>query len=173
MRRALGGGQSYITLLTVLEQSRVIEVVDDRTAEAAAQLWQALTPEQKEAVEAVAVDMWEPFIRTIEKEVPDDDIVHDSFISANTWARRSKVARAWVAKELFSQFRNYQEEGWKRRFFKRWFGWVSRSQLKPVVEVAHMLKRHLENLLTYLKHHITNAVRNGRRTCGARWNCWH
>jgi hypothetical protein len=26
-------------------------------------LWQALTPEQKQAVEAVAVDMWEPFIR--------------------------------------------------------------------------------------------------------------
>jgi hypothetical protein len=34
---------------------------------------------------------------------------------------------------------------------------VSRSQLKPVVEVAQMLKRHLDNLLTYLKHHITNA----------------
>ena len=62
-----------------MEQSRVIEVVDDRTAEAVAQLWQALTPEQKEAVEAVAVDMWEPFIRTIEKEVPDADIVHDKF----------------------------------------------------------------------------------------------
>ena len=58
MRRALGRRQSYITLLTVLEQSRVIEVVDDRTAEAA-QLWQALTPKQKEAVEAVAVDMRE------------------------------------------------------------------------------------------------------------------
>jgi transposase len=34
---------------------------------------------------------------------------------------------------------------------------VSRSRLKPVVEVAQMLKRHLDNLLTYLKHHITNA----------------
>jgi transposase len=38
---------------------------------------------------------------------------------------------------------------------------VSRSRLKPVVEVAQMLKRHLENLLTYLKHHITNAVPEG------------
>ena len=27
-----------------------------------------------------------------------------------------------------------------------------------MVEVAQMLKRHLDNLLTYLKHHITNAV---------------
>lgn len=27
--------------------------------------------------------------------------------------------------------------------------------------MARMLKRHLENLLTYLKHHITNAVTEG------------
>jgi transposase len=67
----------------------------------------------------------------------------------------------WAAKEVFSKFWNYQEEGWARRFFKDWFGWVSRSQLKPVVEVAQMLKRHLDNLLTYLKHHITNAVTEG------------
>jgi transposase len=30
-----------------------------------------------------------------------------------------------------------------------------------VVEVAQMLKRHLDNLLTYLKHHVTNAVTEG------------
>jgi transposase len=30
-----------------------------------------------------------------------------------------------------------------------------------MVEVARMLKPHLENLLTYLKHHITNAVTEG------------
>ncbi len=72
-----------------------------------------------------------------------------------------KVGRAWAAKELFSKFWNYQEEGWARRFFKDWFGWVSRSQLKPLVEVAQMLKRHLDNLLTYLKHPITNAVTEG------------
>jgi transposase len=72
-----------------------------------------------------------------------------------------KVARAWAAKELFSKFWNYQEEGWARRFFKDWFGWVSSSRLKPMVEVAQMLKRHLDNLLTYLDHHITNAVTEG------------
>jgi transposase len=72
-----------------------------------------------------------------------------------------KVARAWAAKELFAKFWEYQEEGWARRFFKDWFGWVSRSRLKPVVEVAQMLKRHLGNLLTYLKHHTTNAVTEG------------
>jgi transposase len=203
-------GQSYITLLTDLDQSRVLDVVEERTAEAADQLWETLNPEQKQAVEAVAVDMWEPFIQTIQKQVPDADIVHDKFHvskylgEAVDKVRRQehkelmaqgdetlkgtrqlwlynpqnfspdqadefstlkdlqlKVARAWAAKELFSKFWEYQETGWARRFFKNWFGWVSRSRLKPVVEVAQMLKRHLDNLLTYLKHHITNAVTEG------------
>ena len=203
-------GQSYITLLTDLEESRVLDVVADRTTEAASQLWATLSPEQKETVEAVAVDMWEPFIQTIQQQVPDADIVHDRFHvskylgEAVDKVRRQehkelmaqgdatlkgtrqlwlynpenfsptqvqefsalkdlhlKVARAWAAKELFSKFWEYEHEGWARRFFKDWFGWVSRSKLKPVVEVAQMLKRHLEHLLTYLKHHITNAVTEG------------
>jgi transposase len=203
-------GQSYITLLTDLEHSRVLDVVQERTTEAADQLWETLSPEQKQTVEAVAVDMWEPFIRTIEKELPDADIVHDRFHvskylgEAVDKVRRAehkqllaqgdetlkgtrqlwlynpqnlspeqteefsalkdlhlKVARAWAAKELFTKFWEYQQEGWARRFFKDWFGWVSRSRLKPVIEVARMLKRHLENLLTYIRHRITNAVTEG------------
>jgi transposase len=203
-------GQSYVTLLTDLDQSRVLDVVAERTTEAADQLWETLSPEQKQDVEAVAVDMWEPFIQTIQKQVPAADIVHDKFHvskylgEAVDKVRRQehkallaqgdetltgtrqlwlynpqhfspeqaeefsalkdlhlKVARAWAAKELFSKFWEYQAEGWARRFFKDWFGWVSRSRLKPVVEVAQMLKRHLENLLTYLRHHITNAVTEG------------
>lgn len=203
-------GHSYITLLTDLEQSRVVEVVEDRTTEAAGKLWDSLSQEQKATVEAVAVDMWEPFIQTVRWQVPAADVVHDKFHvskylneavdkvrrqehkellaqgdetlkgSRQLWLYNPqnhseeqatafaalkdlnlKVARAWAAKELFTKFWQYQTEGWARRFFKDWFGWISRSRLKPMIAVARMLKRHLENLLTYLKHHITNAVTEG------------
>jgi transposase len=154
--------------------------------------------------------MWEPFIQTIEQQVPEEDVVHDKFHvskylgeavdqvrrqehkelmaqgdetlkgTRQLWLynpqnfssaqeeefsalkdQQLKVARAWAAKELFSKFWDYREEGWARRFFKNWYRWVSRSRLKPVVEVAQLLKRHLANLLTYLRHHITNAVTEG------------
>ena len=203
-------GQSYITLLTDLEQSRVVDVVEERTTEAAGQLWQSLSAEQKQTVEAVAVDMWEPFIQTIEKQVPGAEIVHDKFhISkylgeAVDKVRREehkglmargdetlkgtrqlwlynpqnlsqeqaasfaalkyqglKVARAWAAKELFCKLWTYRYEGAARRFFKDWYGWVSRSRLKPLMKVGKMLKGHLENILTYLRHPITNAVTEG------------
>lgn len=72
-----------------------------------------------------------------------------------------KVARAWAAKELFSRLWHYRYEGAARRFFKEWYGWVSRSRLKPLIKVAKMVKRHLENSLTYLRHPITNAMTEG------------
>lgn len=72
-----------------------------------------------------------------------------------------KVARAWAIKELFSKLWTYCYEGCARKFFKNWFGWVARSKLKPVIKVARMIKRHLENILTYLRHPITNAVTEG------------
>ena len=36
-----------------------------------------------------------------------------------------------------------------------------RSQLEPVKEVARMIKRNLNNILTYCDHGITNAVAEG------------
>jgi transposase len=203
-------GQSYITLLTDLDEARVLDVEEGRTREAAQGVWLTLSPEQKQAVEAVAVDMWDPFVQTIRQEAPQADLVHDRYhVSAylneavdkvrrqehkallaegdetlkgtrQLWLYNPenlrpeqaaeferlkdlnlKVARAWAAKELFSKFWEYATAGWARRFFQDWFGWVSRSRLRPLVEVAHMLKRHLDNLLTYLKHRITNAVTEG------------
>jgi transposase len=203
-------GQSYITVLTDLDRGRVLDVEEERTGEAAQRVLQSLSPEQKAGVEAVAVDMWEPFVQAVQREVPQADIVHDRYhISAylnqavdkvrreehrellrqgdetlkgtrqlwlyhpqnlrpeqmNEFKRLKdlnlKVARAWAAKETFSKFWEYESEGWARKFFKAWFGWVSRSRLKPMAEVAQMLKRHLDNLLTYLKHQITNAVTEG------------
>ncbi len=101
--KSFGRGQSYITLLTDLEQARVLEVVEDRTAEAAQQLWQTLSPEQKQTVEAVAVDMWEPFIRTIEKEVPDADIVHDKYHVSSYLGKAVDQVRRQEHKELMAQ----------------------------------------------------------------------
>ena len=96
-------GHSYITLLTDLDQSRVVEVVEERTGEAADQLWATLTPEQKSAVEAVAVDMWEPFIQTIQKQVPEADIVHDKFHVAKYLGEAVDKVRRQEHKELMAE----------------------------------------------------------------------
>lgn len=44
-----------------------------------------------------------------------------------------RASRAWAIKEVFRRFWTYRYEGSARRFFKDWFGWASRSQLKPII----------------------------------------
>jgi len=223
--KSFGKGQSYISLLTDLEGSRVLEVMEGRDQQAAEFLFSTLDEKQLAQVEgsptrrpplfpsaasAVAMDMAGFYAAAAQEAVPQAAIVHDKFHiakhlgeavdkvrrqenkalqsegdetlkgSRQLWlfnpqnmsaAQRAsfaklkdlnlKVSRAWAIKELFSELWNYSYEGSARKFFKKWFGWASRSRLKPIMEVAKMLKRHFENIITYLRHPITNAVTEG------------
>jgi transposase len=72
-----------------------------------------------------------------------------------------KVSRAWAIKEMFRRFWDYTYPGSARKFFRQWFGWASHSQIKPIIKVAKMIKTRFENIITYLRHPITNAVTEG------------
>ena len=68
-----------------------------------------------------------------------------------------KVARAWALKERFRQFWEYTYRGAAQTFFARWFWRATHSRLKPMAAVAKLIQRHLPNVLTYLRHRLTNA----------------
>lgn len=69
-----------------------------------------------------------------------------------------QVSRAWAIKETLRKLWDYRREGWARRFFQRWYFWATHSRLAPVIAVARTLKRRIDNVLTYLRHPITNAL---------------
>lgn len=72
-----------------------------------------------------------------------------------------KTGRAWAIKESLRDLWNYQRKGWALRHWKAWYRWATRSALKPVIKVARMIKSHLDNVLTYCDHRITNATVEG------------
>jgi transposase len=69
-----------------------------------------------------------------------------------------KTARAWALKEQAMVLWDFKYEGPARKHFAWWYRWATHSRLKPIVEKARMLQSHLPNILTYLKHGITNAT---------------
>ncbi len=71
----------YVTVVSDLDGSRVLFVADDRKRESLDGFWPELTPEQLGAIEAVAMDMWEPYIGSVRSAVPDAEskIVFDKF----------------------------------------------------------------------------------------------
>jgi transposase len=72
-------GHRYVTVLNDLDKKRVLDVAQNRDEAAAKQVLACLSDTQKDAVEAVAMDMWEPFKNVVEKQIPKADVVHDRF----------------------------------------------------------------------------------------------
>jgi len=71
----------YVTVVNDLQGQRVLFVADDRKQESLDGFFAELTPAQRDGIEAIALDMWEPYIQSVEQHVPDggEKIVFDKF----------------------------------------------------------------------------------------------
>ena len=208
--KSFGRGQSYISVLCDLEQSRVLEVSLSRNYDATRELWLGLSPAQRDSIQAVAMDMWDAYLTATHICVPQAAIVYDKFHVSQEfnqaidlirrkehqalvgqgdlrlggtrqwWLRRPenlaqdckgqferlvrselKAARAWLAKQLFESFWQSRDVDSAREFFLFWYGRVRRSRIPRLKALAKMLRSHLERLLNYILHPITNAVTEG------------
>jgi transposase len=73
-------------------------------------------------------------------------------------AQDLKTGRAWAIKENLRELWNCFTKGLAREHWRDWYAWAVRSKLEPVRDKARMLKAHIDNVLTYYEHHITNAL---------------
>ncbi len=77
--KSFGKGQDYITVLTDLDGSRVLDVVPERTQAAAEAVLQTLSAEQRQTVRAVAADMLPAYANAVARQTPNAELVHDKF----------------------------------------------------------------------------------------------
>ena len=208
--KSFGSGQSYISLLSDLDNGRVLEVALSRSYDATRELWLSLSQVQRDSIQAVAMDMWDAYLTATHICVPQARIVYDKFHvsqelnSAVDLIRRKehqalskagdqrlsgtrmwwlvrpeklhperkelfaglvrsqlKAARAWTAKQLFDSFWQSPDLESAKEFFGFWYGRAIRSRIPQLKTVARMLRSHLERLLNYILHPITNAVTEG------------
>ena len=209
---ATAKGHRYLTLVCDLEEGTVEHIAEDRKQESLEGYYAGLAQEQLDGIEAVAMDMWEPYIQATRARVPDaaEKIVFDRFhvmghvakavdtvrkqehrermasgddtlkgskylwlySRENVPARRRdefnalmrqalKVGRAWAIKEALRRLWHYVSpaSGWK--FWKRWYFWATHSRLTPIRKAARTVRGHIDNILTYYQHPVTNAMSEG------------
>ena len=212
--KGMGHGQDYLTIVAEVEgdKTTVQYVGEDRERESLDAFWESLTTGQLAGVEAVGMDMWEPYVQSTLTHVPEaaSKIVHDPFhlVKAMNEAvnkvRQSehrqlqgagddtlegtrrlwlygmenvpagqaqrfdeikllnmKTSRAWVLKEVFRSFWLCADVKEAEPYFGRWYSWSIRSRLEPVKKVARMCKNHLQNILTFFVHRLTNGPIEG------------
>jgi transposase len=226
--KAISKGQKYMTVVCDLKEGTVEYVGEERKEESLGAYFNAFPQAQRERVEAVSMDMWQPYINATVAALPDagDKIVFDRFHimkhvnhaldmvrkrenkslredgderllrTKYLWLRAMekltdeaierfgdlrdstlKTARAWAMKENVRILWDFERQDWAEKFFKRWYFWATHSRLRPMIDVAKMIKRHLHNVMTYYVHPVTNAVAEGlnskiasiqKRACGFR-----
>jgi transposase len=210
--KAIARGHTYLTLVCDIEAGTVEHVAEGRKEASLDTYFEQLPPEARERIEAVAVDMWEPYLYSLHGNVPgaSEKIVFDRFHimqhmtravdlvrrrehrllraegdeslkgSKYLWlysaenlpehmadrftplrSSHLKTARAWAIKESLRDLWSYVRRGWAEKHWKRWFFWATHSRLPPVIKVARTIERHLDNVLTYFRHRITNATSEG------------
>lgn len=74
-------GHRYFTLVNDLLTGRVLYVAEDRTKASLDGFWKKLTQTQRDTIEAVAMDMWDPYVQSTREHLVDGDakIVFDKF----------------------------------------------------------------------------------------------
>lgn len=82
--KSFGRGHDYMTIVTRADRlkSATVEYVGEgRDTQSLDGFWRSLTPEQLKSVEAVGMDMWEPYLKSTRAHLPDAErkIVHDPF----------------------------------------------------------------------------------------------
>jgi len=79
-------------------------------------------------------------------------------------AKDLRICRAWAIKENLRHLWDYRYEANMRNYFKRWYFWAAHCRLEPIKKAGKTLKVHLDNIVTYAHHRITNALAEGINT---------
>lgn len=79
--KAIAKGHRYMTLVCDLEEATVEYIGDERRQASLAAYFQAFPVEARQAIEAISLDMWPPYIKACRDEVPEAErkMVFDRF----------------------------------------------------------------------------------------------
>jgi transposase len=79
--KAISKGHRYMTLVCDLQAGSVEYIGEDRRQDSLSTYFAAFTPQQREALQAISLDMWQPYIAACREQVPqaDQKMVFDRF----------------------------------------------------------------------------------------------
>jgi transposase len=76
---AIRKGHRYLTVVLNYLNGHIVFVGKDRKAKTLKRFFNKLSVGQRKAIEAVTMDMWDPFIKAVKKKLPQAKIVFDLF----------------------------------------------------------------------------------------------
>ena len=72
-----------------------------------------------------------------------------------------RIHRAWVLKDEFEQFWEYNAPWAAKRFLEKWTTTALKSRLEPIRKFVKTLRNHMDRILTFIGTRLTNAIAEG------------
>ena len=73
----------------------------------------------------------------------------------------ARLYRAYLLKESFAGILDRRQPNVASVKLREWLSWASRSRLPGFVKAARTIRRHLEDIVAYIRFRFTNAVAEG------------
>ena len=150
-------GHSYLTVVLDFVSGRVVFVGKNRKAKTLKRFFNQLSISQRKKIDAVAMDMWDPFIKAVRDKLPNAKIVFDLFHVVSSFGRvidkvrnreyrkASKADKAVYkgSKYLLLKNRTNVRRQSQRQQLKQLLA------LNEVISTVMILKEKLKHLWTY------------------------
>lgn len=148
-------GHRYLTIILDYETGRVVWIGKKRKARTLKSFFNQLSKGQKNKLEAIVMDMWDPYIKAVREKVPHVKIVFDLFHVVSQFGqvidkvRNSEYRKATKEqKDIFKGSKYLLLKNTVRRFTDR-AQLAELLKINEVINTVYILKDQLKHIWSY------------------------
>ena len=136
----------------VLDRFHIAKALNEALDEVRKEQWRGAKGDERKALKGLR---WLLFRHPSKRSKADTRILNE--------LRKSnrRIHRAWILKDEFNQFWDYKTPRGARRFLQQWSTAALKSRLEPLRKFVDTLRKHTDNILTFIDSRLTNATAEG------------
>ena len=135
-----------------LDRFHIVKALNEALDEVRKEEWREATGDERKALKGLR---WLLFRHPAKRSKADTRVLNQ--------LRKSnrRIHRAWVLKDEFNQFWDYKTQRGAKRFLKQWSTTALKSRLEPLRKFVYTIRKHTDNILTFIDSRLTNAIAEG------------
>ena len=139
----------------IFDRFHVQKLVNEALDETRREEWRRLRAFDKDAATAVKGLHW-PLLKHPWNLTPKQGARLSTLQRDN-----ARLYRAYLLKEEFSTILDRRQPNVVKQKLLDWLGWASRSRLPAFMKVARTIRKHLDDIVAYVRYRLSNGVVEG------------
>lgn len=136
----------------VLDRFHIVKMLNEAVDEVRKEQWRKASVDERKAIKGLRWLLFKHSSHRSKKE----SLILDALRKGNR-----RIHRAWVLKDEFERFWDYQSPWAAEKYLKRWMTTALKSRLEPIRSFVKTIRNHLDRILPFIGSRITNATAEG------------